>query len=455
MKNRKAILIFIILLLAAVSVRITSVPLKDSVFNDLRTRVTGTRLLNANKSSYFYKWQNGDDLRLLNATEQQSQIVNGNTVTPAVLLLTDGLHRLPLATIATIWFYLSYALFFGIIALLFVKFSKNQSATNIFLLLCAASFCLIAGWRMHCLKGQMYILYAAMAVASYYCYYRNQTTAAAILGALLTICRLPAVLLFLPLFLFKKNTRFLLIYCITLVLAVTGTMLFFGTHIWSDYFSAMQFYGLENAGAIPEIRNTDAISVPAVMEGLPSFVSVKLAQYENTIQPDIFSVQKLLIQLSLPNTSGILYASFFLFVVFLFLLINRFNPRFYLNQKLMILFAAVLLVICEYFLPALRFNYNFVQFLVVISIIMFFNFRMNWMAKMLMTGGIFLNLIKVGFLPDAYSIGEILCLAAAVLTIIQNKALVQDEVFEYNWFARRLTGFLGLYPKMGLYRNPR
>jgi hypothetical protein len=456
MKNRKALIIVLsIAIITTISISVTGYFFKYSIFNDLKTRIYGTRLLDANKSAYFSKWQQGDPMYLYNSTERQTEIVNGNTVTPTVLLFTNLLNRLPLRSVATVWYLLSYLFFFGCILFLLSKVLKQQSNSNIFLIACASLFCLVAGWRMHCLSGQMYILYAFMGIAAYYFYSKDKMILAALFAGLLTAARLPALLLFAPLFLFKKNSTFLWYYGLSFAATFLVTILAYGTHVWQDYFAAMHYYELENIGAIPEIRKAIEVTVPSQMEGLPTIANPVLSNYVNWINADIFSIQKLLIKLHLPSSSGILYSLFLVYSIGLFVIINRFNARFYLNQKLLTLFCAVLLFSSDYFLPALRFNYNFVLFLMVIAIILFFNLRMGIAAKALMLVGIGLNLIKLNFIPDAYSVGEIFCILAALITIVNNRTLVTDEVFEYNWIAKRITSYLGLYPKVGLYRNAR
>jgi hypothetical protein len=455
MKNRKIILLFAVILISLISIAITANYLSDSTNQDLRTRVTGTRLLNNNKSPYFYKFQIGDPVSILNTTERQAEIVNGNTVTPTVLLFTNLLHQLPLHNIRDIWYILSYLFFFGIIIFLVLKTFKKYTSTNYFLLFCASLFSLIAGWRLHCTAGQMYIIYAALGVATFYFYQKENFLLAAIFAGILTACRLPALLVFLPLFIFKKNTKLLVYFCLTVVGIFILTFFVYDINIWKEYFSAMQYYSLENAGLIPQVRPGCNITIPDYSEGVPNFITAKINSYAAWNNPDVFSIQKILVKLHLPSTPSILYSLFFVYSTTLFCIINKFNPKFYSNQKLLLVFASILMVSADYFLPALRFNYNFMQFLIVISVMMFFNLTMPKFAKCLLAIGILINIVKLNFIPDCYSLGEVLCLSAVVLTIIDNKIFLQDEVFEYNWIGNVLTRNLGLHTKMGLHRITR
>ncbi len=455
MKNRKSILLLAVAIIATISILLTAHYVKDSSYTDLRTRVTGTRLIDNQKSPYFYKFQIGDPTSILNATERQSEIVNGNTVTPTVLLFTNLLHKLPLHNIRDIWYIISYLFFFGIIFFLVLNTLKKYEFSNYFLLLCASLFCLIGGWRLHCTAGQMYIIYAALGVATFYFYQKGNFLVAAILAGILTACRLPAFLVFLPLFIFKKNTKLLTYFGLTVISIFILTFFVYDINIWKEYFSAMQYYSLENAGQIPQIRSNINFVIPDYSEGIPNFSTAKINSYAAFNNPDIFSIQKILVKLHLPSTPSILYSLFFVFITTLFFIINKFNRKFYSNQKLLLLFSSILMIIADYFLPALRFNYNFMQFLIVISVIMFFNLTMPKFAKCLMAIGILINIVKLNFIPDCYSVGEVFCLCAAILTIIDNKIFLQDEIFEYNWIGNVLTRNLGLHTKMGLHRNTR
>ncbi|MDI9365024.1 MAG: glycosyltransferase 87 family protein [Flavobacterium sp.] len=436
----------VLVVITASSVFITSRYFKQGYFQDLRTRITGTRLLDAHKSAYFYKWQLGDDIRLLNFTERQTEIVNGNTVTPIVLLFTNYLHRLAYWQIVVIWYALGYLSLLSILLLIAQKIASHQYTKHQFLFAIACLFPFIVGWRFHCSSGQIYIHYTLLAVASLYAYTKNKKILAAILAGIVTAARLPYIIVFVPLFLFKKNNKMVVPYLAIIIVLCTVTSLTYGTQVWIDYFKAMPFYGFENMGTIPNIRNAFTINLPSYLEGMPTFKTPELVAYERLDTADIFSVQKLLILLHLPSSAAVLYTMYVFVMGLVFLFINKWHTRFYQQQKLFILFAMLLLLLLEYFLPARRYNYNFVQFLVIISVIVFFDIGMSQLAKWLLAIGILLNIFRVSWIPESYSLGEVLCIGAVMLTIIQSRKYEGSTTNAFNVVGGFVNKLLALLP---------
>jgi hypothetical protein len=437
--------IVILIVASIVSIYMSLQIVVDSPYQDLRTRAFATRFADANESPYFFQWSNADDLKLFNAAQRQQDIVNGFTGTPTVLLLTSFVHQLPLFILAVLWFGLCYVLFFVI------QFSLFKNAQSNILKIAIALFGLIAGWRLHCSAGQIYIVYTAFAIAGLYFFSKNKMGLAALFLALLFLCRLPFVLLIVPLIIWKNKTSFFA-YLIIASCAILGlTMLVFGSSIWQQYFEAMQYYGLENANAIPKIINDANITIPNTTEGVNNFVTDNMAHYLKQVNPDVFSVQKLLVKFGLPYQSSFLMLLFAMFSSVIFMSIHFFHKNFFLKKDLLILFTLVLIFSLDYFLPALRFNYNFVQFFVLIAFINYAKLQWNNWSKILLLVGVLMNIIKFP-IPEAYSIGEVFCLFAVLLLIVKNNTLPTNEIFEYNWFGKYLLSIFRLQPKVVIYK---
>ena len=213
----------------------------------------------------------------------------------------------------------------------------------------------------------------------------------------------------------------------------------------------MQQYGLENANTMP-LGTPTIIHFNAFTENIPTVYNINAQSYLASIQPDIFSIQRLLVKLALPNTSTTMYILFGIFSVAMLLLIQKFNPNFWMQKKLLILFALILTLSFDYFIPALRFSYNYVQLILLIGVIIYFNFKISTISYLTMGLGIVLNIFKINFIPDAYSLGEVCCIFAALLVLVKNKANKQNEIFELGWLGRYITTWLGLYPKMGYHK---
>ena len=201
--------ISIIIAIAIIAFSIyTTISFKNSsVYNDLRTRVTGTRLLNHQKSAYFGKWETGDPITLQNPTRNSAQLVNGNTVTPTVMLFTKKLNNLPLHSIVNFWYYSTYFCLLAIVAMFCFKIYKNKTLSPLLIIL-VALFSVTAGFKMHCFTGQMYIFYTFFVALSLFLFTENKLILAAIVAGIVTTFRLPMALLFLPFFFFQKKQCF-------------------------------------------------------------------------------------------------------------------------------------------------------------------------------------------------------------------------------------------------------
>jgi Glycosyltransferase family 87 len=390
----------------------------QSIYNDLKTRVTGTRLANIKYSAYFHKWNpTKDDIRLLNTDERAHEIVNGNTVTPSVLVVTKSFHELPLKKIIDSWFILSYAALFSILFLFYKKMNLNSNQFFIFLI--SALFLLSVAWRGHILIGQIYIFYTLIGVWCLFFYSNNKKLPSGIFAGFLVGLRFPAAILFLPFLFFKEKKLFIIGGIIGFITIVSFSIYEYGFDIWQDYFKAMKIHGLENSNAIPPTITIYEYSSPEFTEGVPNRISTELSNYMQWCNGDIFSIQRLLVKLQLPSTSLVLITLYGSFATLLFLLVNRLNKDFYKKESLLILFSTLLFFVADYFLPALRFNYNFVQFLVPLSVLFFYKLQISKISIILLCIGIALSLVKL--FPESYSVGEVFCILSMITILIQNK----------------------------------
>ena len=419
MKSPKYLLLHLCLLLCIILSFWSTLPhYKYSVFNDIKTRVVGSRLAYNQLSPYFHKYNaNVDSIALLDPYEKQQQIVNGNTVPPTLLMLLQPLHQLPFYRVVGLWFWLSYAAFFTILYWLY-NFSIKHNYSNYYIAFIGSLLLLVVGWRFHVLSGQMYIFYSLLAVSSLYFFGKKNLILSAILAGVFTAIRFPAAILFLP-FMFN-NKKFAYTFFATIIVLITTSIAFYNIQVWQQYFASMQIHGLENANAIPELLHP-TFAVPNYIEGVRTFASKELVAYIQFINADIFSVQKLLVSYNLPSNTWVLISLFLGSSIVLFGGINYCNNGFYRSFKHQVLYSSLLFFIVDYYLPALRFNYNFLQFLVPLAVVVFYQFKCNFVSKLLLTTGVLLNIVKLNLLPECYSIGEVLCNIAVIIILTTNK----------------------------------
>ena len=77
---------------------------------DLRDRVVASRMLDAGKDVYFYKWSPGDPERLLNPNVDRSGAGNGVTAAPGSLYLQSWFAFLPYPVLRIVWMVFQYLL---------------------------------------------------------------------------------------------------------------------------------------------------------------------------------------------------------------------------------------------------------------------------------------------------------------------------------------------------------
>lgn len=381
-----------------------------SPYNDLRNRVVGARLMAAGQSPYFYKWQNGDPETWLDPFEKQNQVVNGNTVTPVTLFLFSGLNPVHFSNTQWLWVVVSFAFFLmslELIRRLIFQYKKPEHGFLIPALLLAA-----AGWKMHLYSGQIYIVYSFLLLLFFYEYALKKFYAAGFIALLLVAMRPPFLLLFLPLFVFRFQRGMAWGSAVAIVLLVLVHFFWIPIHYWTDYFNSMRIHALEIPGQIPEIPVNTV--VPANPEGI-GFDHIAQEKYLAALSPDILSVQKVLPKSGFCAQTFVLPFLLLFVYLLLFAVTAKRKPLKQMDVTGLLLFGFALYILSEYFLPAPRFTYNVVQWLFPLGVLVSGRkLYPGWRLYLLLTG-LLLNIIKLPFIPDSYSVGELLMLAAIVV----------------------------------------
>jgi hypothetical protein len=348
-------------------------------------------------------------------------VVNGNTVTPTVMMALHSLSKLPQHKINAIWFWLSFAAFFACIYLFYWYYLRYKTTSSYFLVILAIAMVAVVGFRMHLLSGQMYIFYTLLALLVLHNWMQNKFVLAGILAGFLVACRFPYAILFLPIF--CTNMQFTKSALVTLVSAIAATLVLYHSNIWGEFFSAMHLHSLENAGAIPMLDKAVHITIPKEIEGVSTTVSAELSQYVQFLNADLFSVQKLLVDNGLASTTTVLILLLAIASVCTMLFVGTKKLLQIHDIRQPMLFCAFIMFVSDYFLPAPRFNYNFVQWLIPLFVMQILQCRVEKWAMALLALGICLNIYKLFWIPDCYSVGELLGLIAIVIIMKQNKFL--------------------------------
>jgi hypothetical protein len=321
------------------------------------------------------------------------------------------------------WVWVIFSFLCVLFSLLLVRRLLQWNRVPEYWLLLPASILAAAAWKIHLYSGQVYIFYTLMLVLFFYCYSRKYFFAAGLVAIFLVGIRLPFLVLFLPLFLVKPERKMWQGLFTGLGILLLVQLMFVPD--WQDYFRSMQIHALELTGKIPGIPATTTV-IPNPEGAFLNDISGQ-QQYLQSLSPDILSVQKILPQTSFFAKSFILPLLLLVTYLLLYLLSILKKPVKYFSGMGLLLSGFVLYILSEYFLPAPRFTYNFVQWLFPLAVLVC-NRKIypGWQMYLLFTG-IFFNMVKLPFIPDSYSVGELLMLAATIGFILQQEKTVENK----------------------------
>lgn len=324
---------------------------------DLRNRVVGARLLKKNLDPFFYKWQKGDSVELLDPRDKAENEVNMVTVPPSVLVLIAPFSGIKYNLQRILWFFIQWILF-----LLSIYFYSKSASTKrdekiiwlLSLFVVGSSFF----WRLHVERGQIYIFYVFLISLVYY-FYQSKLKFKIMLSGLVLgfamIIRPTLALIALP-FIVYKNWKFIFSTIVGGVSLFIITLLFTGWKTWHSYFSAMKIHGVLHLTD----TNYAASNYPFTnIEGIGNLYGLaNIPIFDSSLQ-FLFKSVGIRIQ-------GIILLFVFVIIVILFFLFLR---RFKLNNSQLFLLGSFLVFLVDFFLPAARFSYNNVMFLPILAMI--------------------------------------------------------------------------------------
>ena len=204
---------------------------------DLRNRVTGVRLLWAEKDPYHYKWAPGDPEGWWDPHNRPSLPTTWVTVTPPMLLCHQPVAAVPYPQGRYLWLGLQWACLLSILGAGWWMCGKGKAGW--LWALAVLVFTCTANWRLHAERGQSYVVLAAL-LAWWVALTRHprwgNTFRTGLVAGLLVAFRLPFLML-VP-FVAWKYRRQLGGMAAVLVVAVGLTWLI-NPSCWNDYSRAM------------------------------------------------------------------------------------------------------------------------------------------------------------------------------------------------------------------------
>jgi Glycosyltransferase family 87 len=388
---------------------------------DLRNRVVGARLLTKGLDPYHFKWTPIDDQKLLDPLDWPTIPVTRTTVNPSILLFHSLFANLPYFSQRIIWFIIQWFCFLGSI-FIFIKNNLHGLRTKSILISVLIFICGSLVWRIHVDVGQFYIIYVFLLALAYECFSSEIKYGNAIGGLLIGLAscfRFPIIIMVLPIIIFKKIkmlTATLLGFLFCLLLSV----LFTGSQVWQNYFSAMSTNSKLNIESI-DVVGVDVRNIfPKIVEGMNN-----LQDFNGGIPDSNSSIQFLLkdiLSLQLDSKYFIIsLASVLLiysFIIYKYRNYNNNNKNKIKEIDLIFFIGTINILIVDYFIPAPRHVYNNVFYIIPLILLIKnvnpFNTQMLSCTILMYIGFLALNGM-FAWLPNETQTGGFLILGSMIL----------------------------------------
>jgi hypothetical protein len=377
----------------------------------LRNRIVGARYMQEGKDPYFSKWVPGMSERFLDPIDSPEYSVNRCTVTPSLLLLHQPLALLNYSYIKMIWLVLELAAFACII-FFFLDLAGSTREKHLIFIIAAFFILLTDAWHFHIDRGQMYIFYAFVISLSYWLSQKSFKMSNELSGFILGFSawlRPPMVFMMIP-FLAGKKFRSIGGFAAGLSLGILISIFAGQITVWESYLSAMSVWSHAQLEGMPMDMSLANIKYPLLGEG------VNLMLFGMDYDIEFFSVQALAMQyLGLSLTSSMLLISF---LILAFAAVIYFFMKGRNDYQSIFIIGFLLIMLNEYFLPAPRCSYNYVQ----------------WIFPLLLIGGKFdfsnlrlviifllawLMIVAMSWVPNNLIIGEALLWLGVFLFLTQ------------------------------------
>jgi hypothetical protein len=372
---------------------------------DLRNRVVNARILHADKSPYFYKWNPDDGEWLLDPNDHNRRHINGNTITPAGLKILYPFYSLPYKTVRFLWATLEILLALGSILLIAKRTGPNLNMSSVGLiiigLVCSNQLLLEIE------RGQMYLLYTFLWTSIYFLYtspHKNGQLLSGVLTAIFMFMRPFAGIIIVP-FLITGNKRWLSGFFTG---ATAGVLVFVLPNLpyWSEYFLAMREFADIYLGTHPNVPIGPEVQKPEIIEGLTN-LSTCLNLDISAIKPIYFYLEKMGIRID-QFIGWLIYGTVVGLLSFAF-----YKRRKETTTTSIFLFAFTLYILAECFTAAPRGSYNVNQWIFPLSLIFLSGLTTPKTNLLLVTGILLLHNYPF-IIPYQGGVGECIFLGSVI-----------------------------------------
>jgi hypothetical protein len=332
----------------------------DTIAPDLLLRTIGSRLQEAGKPIYEYKWQPGDPVTWLNPYPDERAGVNGVVSTPFFLKLLQPFAKLDYCTIRIVWTWVQEIFLFATAWFCCLVF-QQRLRQFLFMALLASCFIYDRNWLLNLYNGQMYVVYAFVFALSGYLLLKSKIgTSPLLIFSLISIIRpffLPAIG---PLFKFTKQHILTVISAgiVALILVVATT----STHEWKQYNAAMKIYAKEQTGELAMDTLSPGLNSPL------ADACIKLSDGTFAVFGGgcLYSLQHYLYLFGI-SISNVQFYQGILVVLLLVLWWVAYKMNWLSDLPKQLLLSFFFYQLCELITPASRNPYNMIQWLPAVA----------------------------------------------------------------------------------------
>lgn len=389
---------------------------------DLRDKIVGSRILLTDQPMYHSWWKPGDSERFLNPQDDPRTPLSLYTGTPF-----QSMAFLPLAVLKYqyaryLWLVLQY-LFLGLTVWFFLKKVRGDVKKSLLLLGGITFFFLSTDqWHMHIERGQLYILFTLLIGGLYFTLTSDSKYKDYQAGVLLSLLVLlkPTYAIFGIPFFFKMKIKLLAASAATVILAGLLFLATNTTNRWIEYSEAMkewQAANLDLNGAVGQTSTEDLAQMPKIIEGLTNLNQRGSFFSENScLQHIIFSLTGTKIP-----TSYFYLLAIGLMGLILGLLIPSFK---YFGAGELVLLGFILWFVTTICLPAPRFVYQYIHWLIPMSFIAInydkYDARILLILLIGLTLGIGIRFYTIS-IPYLFLVGELFLLLGVFLVLFTER----------------------------------
>ena len=394
---------------------------------DLRPRVIGARLLLEGIDPYHYKWSPDDSELLLDPKDMPDKPMPRIGVTPAYLVLHLPAAKLPYKIQRIIWFFLQ-SLFLLLSISIFAKSTDSKTKSKLIWII---GLLFISGntfWRLHVERGQQYILFVFLITLAFWLSKRNfkygTIIAGFIIGFTVTL-RPPIILMGIPILIYKK-WKLLIGSIIGLICGIASPLILTDISIWNKYYSAMQFLGkTPHSFGSPWGESYQSIYNFKIIEGMDNLAKNANIGTDNSSLQAIF-FDYLGIEIT-TNTLILALISILLIIVVLLLVFYKKN----ISVSIVFLVGITLVFIAEFFIPAARYSYYNIIWLIPLALIIINHDSIRSLLNrtiVFLFLGLFFS-ISIPFTPGGNLISDVFIILYIILSIV---ILIKNNMYNKN-----------------------